>query len=347
MGGWAGNTAPPIFGSVDLPAAKIFDSDAVCLEVIEVGGEPASRGFKGNVDRFVGESILGDYGAGDGGRRVDVDACRAGGRRIFGVGCIPVNVVADNDVVVEVDAGSRGWGVAVIAHGYTGQAVTVQFIAGNYIGRVGCARAGSEDAYASSGAGQAEAVVVRFIVRDDIVHDAIRESGDGSGGIRCRMAGHGDAAGIGVVMHIVAFDQVVGARSGFIGDEDAAGIVLNQVAHDRGVIGRHKVDAFAAVHLLIGCKGGNAEAGALGRVKGFVVVEHMIVKDGNVRAIRDQDAFEVCVAHGEAGDDYIGYAGIRCGGHAVDKDAVGFPFSVDDRLGEGGGAQGERLRNGD
>ena len=75
----------------------------------------------------------------------------------------------------------------------------------------------------------------------------------------------------------------------------------------------------------------------------------VVVDEGDVGGIGDEDAFVVGVVDFKAGDDDVGYSGKWRGGHAVDEDAVRLAGGVDDGwLGIGrGGDEGERLGDGD
>ena len=246
---------PPVGGGANEAAAEVIDADTSFVEVVEVDVEAAGGCFEGDVNGFVAEVIVGDDDAGDGSGGVDVDAGCAGGVGVGGIGGIAVDVVADDHVVVEIDAGSRGGRGTVVVHGDAGKAVVIEAIAGDYIGGVGVAGTGREDADASACSGKQKAVVVREIVGDDVVADAEGKAANGVG-----MRGHGDAAGVAVVVDVVVLDEIGEAGAGFITDEHTAGVVFNEIAGDCGVIGGHEMDAFAAVHLLAGFKGGDAGA---------------------------------------------------------------------------------------
>src|SRR6201987_2925349 len=145
---------------------------------------------------------------------------------------------------------------------------------------------------------------------DRVQHHAegdLRSRYHGGGG---PVGGHGDAAIVGIVMDRIAADEVVAAGSGFIGDENASRVMLGFVAHDRRVIYPHEMNALAAVFAFVGFKSGNAGTRRGGNIEGPVVVEHMVVNDGDVGGIGNEDAFEVCVANLEARYQYPGYARI-------------------------------------
>ena len=146
---------------------------------------------------------------------------------------------------------------------------------------------------------------------DGVVPDAVGEGGGGNDAGGGPVGGQGDAAVKRVVVDLVAGDEVVLAGAGFIADENAAGVVVALVVANGGVIGAHEVDALAAVVALVGFKGGDVGAGAGGDVERLVVAVDVVVGEGDVGAVDDEDAFEVGVADVEAGDDDVGDAGFR------------------------------------
>jgi hypothetical protein len=89
------------------------------------------------------------------------------------------------------------------------------------------------------------------------------------------------------------------------------------------------VHGFAAVEGLARFESRNAGAGgtAGANAEGGVVAREDVVGDGDAGGIRDEDAFVVRVADGEAGDQDAGQLGIA---QAVDVDAGGEAFGFDD-----------------
>src|ERR1700728_3318718 len=120
------------------------------------------------------------------------------------------------------------------------------------------------------------------------------------------MAGHGDSAGVGVIVDVVALDEIVADGAGFVRDENAAGVVVDFIAEDRGVVGGDEVNAFAAIHLLAGLPESDTGTHGGGGLEGFVVVVDVVAEEGDVGGVGDEDAFVVGVANGESGDENAG-----------------------------------------
>src|SRR6185437_14305051 len=97
-------------------------------------------------------------------------------------------------------------------------------------------------------------VARRDVVRNGVVEYAKRgrrpRPDRNSRRVRC----HGDAADEHVVLNNIAADEIAAIYAGLIADENAARVVLNDVLNYRRVLGRHQVDALAAILSLAGLK---------------------------------------------------------------------------------------------
>ena len=67
-------------------------------------------------------------------------------------------------------------------------------------------------------------------------------------------------------------------------------------------------------------------------IERLIVVENMIVENGDVGAAHHKDVLEVRVLDFEAGDEDIGDARVWSCRQTIDEDAVPQPCRIDDRL---------------
>src|SRR5580658_5780275 len=154
------------------------------------------------------------------------------------------------------------------------------------------------------------------------------------------MRGERDTAGFPVVLDDVFGDEIGVVGTGLIGDQDAAGVVVGDIAGDDGVIGAHEVNALAAVHRFIGLEGRDARAGGAGKAE--VVFGYVIVGDGDPGGAGGEDALVVGAGDGEAGDGDVAHAWYRRGCGAVDEDAIRLSVGIDG----GGSVTGSLQRQG-
>lgn len=96
-----------------------------------------------------------------------------------------------------------------------------------------------------------------------------------------------------------------------------------------GVIRAHEVNAFAAVVTFVGFEGRLTGTCAVVDIERLVVVEDIVVGDGDVRATHNEDALKISVLDLETGNEHVRYTEWGSGGETVNEDAVGQPGSVD------------------
>ena len=64
------------------------------------------------------------------------------------------------------------------------------------------------------------------------------------------MRREGDAAIVAVVGDLIPNDQIVAVRAGLVGQQDAAGIVIDDIVRHRRMMNRGQMDALTAVESL-------------------------------------------------------------------------------------------------
>lgn len=94
---------PPVRGRIDSAFAEVVDSDRRSREIIEVGIDLSGGRIEGNVHRLIVEDILRYDRSGDRRLAEEVDSGWTRGRSISEISRIVGEVVAHNDVVIEVD----------------------------------------------------------------------------------------------------------------------------------------------------------------------------------------------------------------------------------------------------
>src|SRR5690242_14542320 len=91
-----------------------------------------------------------------------------------------------------------------------------------------------------------------------------------------RMRRQGNSAIVGIVGDAIAGNQVVVRRTGFVGDQDSAGVVLDDVVgHDRMMHG-HQVNAFAAVLPFVSLEGGQTGTGKCRCLESSVIAADLV-----------------------------------------------------------------------
>ncbi len=87
------------------------------------------------------------------------------------------------------------------------------------------------------------------------------------------MGGQRDSAIVRIVADQVSGNDVVVGCTGVVGNQDSAGVVLNHVVRDHGMIDAGQMDSFAAVVGFVLRKDGcNAGASAGSNIQSFIVV---------------------------------------------------------------------------
>jgi len=171
----AGKTTPEVIGGIDGAGAEVINADLVAEQIIEVQIH-LCRGVDDDILSLVFDDVCPDDGAGDGRTAtaaVEVNACRAGSRCVADIGAVPGDVVADDDVVVEVVGRQAERWTDMAVEGYSGKAIVTEFIVDDDVCRDGTdAAAVGEDANTCTGAWNQIPIVDGLVVDDRVVNDA-------------------------------------------------------------------------------------------------------------------------------------------------------------------------------
>src|SRR2546429_1588228 len=121
------------------------------------------------------------------------------------------------------------------------------------------------------------------------------------------MRGEGNPAVKRIVFHDVSRDQVVARDSGVVAEQNGAGIVVHQVARNRGVSDSAQVHSFATVEPFASLEIGRQARTCRGwaRVEALVVVSDVIIENAHERRISDEDALKVGISNAESGDHHM------------------------------------------
>ena len=164
-------------------------------------------------------------------------------------------------------------------HGDTRQAVPFHDVADHNISIVLASGRAGEDPDARS------FVCGQTIAGDRVSCNRVVKDAEGRVEPELEMMGRQrDRAIVRVLPHDVSGDEVLAGESGIVADENAAGVVLDEIASNCRVRHPAQVDSFAAVEPFTSHKiGRQAWTGRRGAdIEASVVANHVVVPDGHV-----------------------------------------------------------------
>src|SRR5450432_1127894 len=152
-----------------------------------------------------------------------------------------------------------------------------------------------------------------------------------------------DAAFQLVILDDVMDQEIVAALRSLVADQHAIGIAGDKVARHDGVYCAYQMERSAAVTgfivLISAASGLVGAANSRSReyqARGFIIIQDVVVADGDVRSAHDQNSFVQSIFHREPSNGYVVKAGMI---ETVHKDAVCKTGGINDGLTSAGADQ--------